>query len=441
MEFDKSLLKETNKRLIIRFPMFAEEFAKTKIEFCDETLINTAGTDGDKIFVNYEFFNSLNSEDRLFLIAHEFLHIKFEHMFRLKDSKGNLRDPKTWNIATDAIINANLKRDGFKIIEGGVDIPNAINFTAEELYKVLQKKEQEEKQKLNKNQKIEGLGESLNTKQSGEDIFGEITIKNHSLWGKAFEKSEGDDNMNEKNRNLSEKLNKNDNNSTIDERKSLNENRELRKRTAIDTISKIASKGLNKAKLESLGVLERVKPVADWRIILKREMEKDEVVWSQRKSIAENNYAYRLEDYEDEDSLSEIMIDTSGSVSGSLIRSFLRQLKPLLNTSKIKVACFDTRFHGFTEIKTEKDIEKFEIVGRGGTDFNEAVQHFSDKREINKIVFTDGEDTMSLTDKKYANIIWVVFDNKKFKPAVGRLLQVSSQDIEKKKNNENDYEF
>lgn len=53
------------------------------------------------------------------------------------------KNPKLWNIATDGVINQFLKRDGLKMAPGGVDIAEAINYDAEQLYeKLLQEKQQ-----------------------------------------------------------------------------------------------------------------------------------------------------------------------------------------------------------------------------------------------------------------------------------------------------------
>ena len=79
---------------------------------------------------------------KFFLFAHEICHVAFEHIFR---SEG--KDKRLWNIATDSVINALLKQDGLPMIEGGVDIPEAINYDAEEMYNKLleeQKKNQEQ---------------------------------------------------------------------------------------------------------------------------------------------------------------------------------------------------------------------------------------------------------------------------------------------------------
>ena len=73
----------------------------------------------------------------------------------------------------------------------------------------------------------------------------------------------------------------------------------------------------------------------------------------------------------------EILLDTSGSVSEVLLKNFLRECKNILDTSKVKVGCFNTEFHGFTELKSSEDIDNMSFQIGGGTDFNVAVGAFS----------------------------------------------------------------
>ena len=47
------------------------------------------------------------------------------------------KDPTVWMSATDAVINQMLKRDGLEIISGGIDYPEAIDYSAEEYYELL----------------------------------------------------------------------------------------------------------------------------------------------------------------------------------------------------------------------------------------------------------------------------------------------------------------
>ena len=82
----------------------------------------------------------------------------------------------------------------------------------------------------------------------------------------------------------------------------------------------------------------------------------------------------------------------------------------LLKTSKIKVGCFDTSFYGFHEIRSKKDIQKMRIEGRGGTNFDVAVNAFSPSAE-NRIVFTDG---YADTPQKRCKATWVIFQESRY---------------------------
>ena len=109
-----------------------------------------------------------------------------------------------------------------------------------------------------------------------------------------------------------------------------------------------------------LGSIGESKEAIDWKVLLRREVEKTETIWSQRRSIAENNYAYRLEENDIEDEAeTEIMIDVSGSVDLDLVKAFLRQIKPILKQSKLKVGCFNEKFWGLVDIKSVRDIDNF----------------------------------------------------------------------------------
>ena len=133
------------------------------------------------------------------------------------------------------------------------------------------------------------------------------------------------------------------------------------------------------------------------------------------------------------------MIDVSGSVDLELVKSFLRQLKPLLQQSKLRVGCFNEQFWGLVDIKNVREIDNFTIPrgARGHSawteDWDLAVRSFTKKREINKIVFTDGypcPGTMPKEDLKRENIIWLVYGNKDFKPCCGKVINITEKQLE-----------
>jgi len=136
MSASTDLIYDIKRKMLAKYPRFGSEIAVANIEYRDDLKYHTAATDGKNIYVDPNYFASLSESDRLFTIAHEIMHIKFMHMYRLKDKAGEMRDPELWNIATDAIINANLERDGFTIKEGYVNMPEALNYSAEEFYQI-----------------------------------------------------------------------------------------------------------------------------------------------------------------------------------------------------------------------------------------------------------------------------------------------------------------
>ena len=88
--------------------------------------------------------NPLTDAEQTFVFAHEVCHIAFNHIFRSEK-----KDKKIWNKATDAIINAYLKEDGMSLVKGCVDIEEAINYDAEEMYiKLLKEKNKEKDRKM-----------------------------------------------------------------------------------------------------------------------------------------------------------------------------------------------------------------------------------------------------------------------------------------------------
>lgn len=495
MEHYRKLLQDVKRLMIARYPRFGAQIAAANLEYRTDLKYHTAATDGKNIYFDPDYLASLSDDDKLFIIAHELMHVKFEHMYRIMDRNGQQRDQELWNIATDAIINANLERDGFKIKNGYVNMPEALNYSAEEFYDKLLKEKQAEQQQQSKNgqnqsqngdekqdkQKGQGNAQSNEESQAKNGQGGsdeeqdnqgqeqgadssEQFADDHSLWEKAFEESkkQGNKQMNKAEQNgQSSHITENsklDPNAQIpefdkaqfDEKTEFQENRQERRERVKRNMESLREQELKKSQSRNieLGDVGQAKPILDWKLLLRREVEKTETIWSQRRSIAENNYAYRLEENDVEDEAeTEVMIDVSGSVSLEMVKAFLRQLKPILKESKLKVGCFNEKFWGMVEIKSNRDIDNFKIPSqaRGNSawteDWDLAVRSFSKKREVNKIVFTDGEPcpgTMPKEDLKGTNVIWLVYSNRDFHPCCGKVIDVYPKDLQNMINAERD---
>ena len=474
MDAMAKLLYDTKRLMLLRYPRFGSEIASANIAYKSDLKYHTAATDGKNIYFDPEYLAKLSESDRLFLIAHELMHIKFAHAFRLEDKNGQKRDPDVWNEATDAIINANLERDGFTIKEGYVNRPEALKYSAEEFYQLLldekrakKSEQQNSNEQGNQNQKENGDSQGQSDGQNNDNensqeqsnSQGSQSSDNlnndesqhigddHSLWEEAFErrkKGNQSKDSSSPSQNEGKQLEDDSQTQNFDEREEFSSNREERITRAKENLERMKNdmlSGSNFSEKTNLGSVGESAEEFDWRLLLRREVEKTETIWSQRRSIAENNYAYRLEENDiDDEAETEVMIDVSGSVDLDLVRAFLRMLKPILKESKLKVGCFNEKYWGMTEIKSVTDIDNFEIPSgaRGHSawteDWDLAVRSFTKKREINKIVFTDGEPdpgTMPKDDLRNENVIWLVYGNKNFKPCCGTVIQITSKQLER----------
>lgn len=124
-------LSEALSRLIHAQPFFAV-ILMDLLTIEESDAVPTAATNGTKLFVNPEWYNPLDIEERVFVLAHEVSHVIFEHVPRMKlyMDRGVGPDLKEfsqnrWNQATDYIINdwlANSKVGRMPM--GGLHHPN-----------------------------------------------------------------------------------------------------------------------------------------------------------------------------------------------------------------------------------------------------------------------------------------------------------------------------
>ncbi len=180
--------------------------------------------------------------------------------------------------------------------------------------------------------------------------------------------------------------------------------------------------------------------VCNWKFLLKKALLDEETRWSYRRSNRGNDYMARAEELDEETkSETEVLLDVSGSVTEPMLRGFLHQLRPLLKHTTFKVGCFDSEFYGFREIKKNSDIDSFRIISSGGWEnFDNAVRQFSKKKEVNKIIFTDGGNPpgyMPRQDLKKMNVIWIVFYNRNFNPCCGKVIHIEFDELFKKRMN------
>lgn len=365
------------RKMLIKYPFFGSTI--TNVEYQELLDIDTAATDGNKIYYNPEFLGGLTIEEQIFILAHEVCHIAFNHISRRKDKDKNL-----WNIATDAVINQLLKKDGLKMLDGLIDIPEAIDYDAETYYEKL-----------------------LQEQKENPDFDRKAGNDSHEMWENTDIKENGKTDTLEKVDDISEK-------------DAFKKNRELKKKQLEDLKRSLIKDTVtsNEFNMSNVG---SASSLIDWRYILKETINYD-VDWSYKNATIENGViTANLEDKALP--VTEILLDTSGSINEDLLRTFLRECKNILKHSKVLVGCFDTIFYGFKELKTEQDIDNMRFVGGGGTNFDVAVGAFS-RRSENKIIFTDGEARMPITP---VNAVWIVFGNRKINPKGGKVIYINEE--------------
>ena len=101
--------------VLSKFPLLGATMSNLK--FKEEKRVPTACTDGQTVYYSPDFMKSLSYDEKTFVVAHEVMHVAFDHIKRSKN-----KDPQIWNIATDAVINQILKEQGLNGIQDMVDM-------------------------------------------------------------------------------------------------------------------------------------------------------------------------------------------------------------------------------------------------------------------------------------------------------------------------------
>ncbi len=419
--------------MLRKYPAFGSVINSIKYQIVgNDHRVTTAATDGKTIYVNADFMSKLSDKERVFVFAHEVCHIALNHILRSKD-----KDSKLWNIATDAVINQYLKKDGLPMIDGGVDIEGALKYDAEELYEELvQRKHDKQKQSQSQSQQQQTQQGEQDQSQSQQQQDNQAGHDSHSMWEDAVKEE-----MQEEQKQQNQDKQQNQNEKTkgeieqqphkTSERECFDKNDQEKTKLAEEVWKEKSdqSRGIDGQRKEiyvrKIGT--EGKPVVNWKKLLVRCSEKEDERWGHKYSDSSNGYAARIEDVEiDEMAECEIILDTSGSVSMDLLKTFLRQVKTILkNYSTIRVGTFSNKFNGWFEIKRKSDIDNIKITIGGGTNFNEASKAFTRRKDVNKICFTDGCDggNAGIEDKR-KDIVWISFENPNFKPDEGEVVFV-----------------
>lgn len=127
-------------KLGLREAFIAAVMTRVKREVSDK--VSTAGTNGTWVRYNPDFVAKCSDEELFGLVLHESCHVVLMHMWRRES-----RDPRMWNYANDAIINAYVRSRGWQLPKGGVNLSWVKEeHSSEYVYAKLKEQQQQQQQ-------------------------------------------------------------------------------------------------------------------------------------------------------------------------------------------------------------------------------------------------------------------------------------------------------
>jgi predicted metal-dependent peptidase len=378
--------------LLLRHSFFGNLATRLTLINADEWCA-TAATDGQKFYYNSRFIMMLKTKEVEFLVAHEVLHVVYDHMGRRGD-----RDPQIWNIADDYCVNADLKRH--KIGQFITTVPCLYEQkydgkSAEEVYDDLMKNVK----KISMDDLIDQL---LDDHLDSEDGDGE---------------GDGEDGTGNKKGKGRPQLS--------DEEK---ERIRQEVKQAIINASSTAEAGSLPAGVERL-IRQATDPVMPWRELIQTNLTsaiRTDYSWMRPSRRGWHMDAIMPGMTPGEEIDVVVAIDMSGSISDKQAQQFLGEIGGMMDSFdgyKVHVFCFDTEVYNPQDFNSENmdGIDTYEPTGGGGTDFDAIFEYLKKVGNVPKrlICFTDGYPCGSWGDADYCDTTWVIHGDKNPNPPFG----------------------
>lgn len=373
--------------LLLRHPFFGNMATRLKILAADEWL-PTAAVDGRNLYFNTQFFNAMDNKEVEFVVAHEILHMVFDHLGRRDD-----RDPMLYNIAADYIVNNLLVRDRIgtkpKIVDCFQDFKYE-GWTSEEVYDELHKTA-----KANGEEYLNQLGEMLDEH-----------LENEEGTGGQDGDSEGKDG--------------NGNNVSHSKPKySEEEMKQIKDEIKESMLSAAQAAGAgNVPGAVARMIKELTEPKMNWRELLRQQIQstiRDDYTFSRpsRKGQMSGVILPGM-DYAQTIDLA-VAIDMSGSIGEVQGADFLGEVQGIMDEYpdyNIKVWCFDTAVYNEQDFTADcgEELIDYELMGGGGTDFMANWTYMKETDYVPKklIMFTDGYAWDSWGDADYCETVFVI---------------------------------
>ena len=373
--------------LLLRHPFFGNMATRLRILAADDWL-PTAAVDGRNLYFNTQFFNAMSNKEIEFVVAHEILHMVFDHLGRREE-----RNPMLYNIAADYIVNNLLVRDRIgakpKIVDCFQDFKYE-GWTSEEVYEELFKEAEKNGEEFLK-QLGEMLDEHLDNEEDGDG--GDPGEEGKDGKGNAVSKKPA-------------KYSKEEMKKIKDEVKE-----------AMLNAAQAAGAGNVPAGVQRM-IKELTEPKINWRELLRQQIQstiKSDYTFSRpsRKGQMSGAILPGMNFSETIDIC--IGLDMSGSIGNAQAADFLGEVKGIMDEYKdykIKIWCFDTEVYGEDDFSADdgRDLLEYEIKGGGGTDFmaNWRYMRENDIQPKKFLMFTDGYAWDSWGEDDYCDTVFVI---------------------------------
>ena len=375
--------------LLLRHPFFGNMATRLHILAADDWL-GTAAVDGRNLYYNTQFFNAMNNKEIEFVVAHEILHMVFDHMGRRDD-----RDPMIYNISADYIVNNTLVRDRIGTIPSIVKCYQDFKYegwTSEEVYDDVYEKAKE-------------MGDEY-LKQLGEMLDEHLDSEDDGTGDGGNDDSEAEDSNGNATSSSKPKYSK-------------EEIKQIKDEIKENMISAAQSAGAGNVPAEVARMIkELTEPKMNWREILRQQIQsiiRSDYTFSRPSRKGQMSGAILpAMDFQDTIDLA-VAIDMSGSIGNKQGEDFLGEIKGIMDEYQdynIKIWCFDTQVYNEQDFSSDggEDLLDYEIIGGGGTDFMANWTYMKDQDYVPKklIMFTDGYAWDSWGDEDYCDTVFII---------------------------------
>lgn len=381
---------EAKIKVLNKNPFFGSILMHLPVIETDE--VPTLGVDGDFLYVNVKYWESLNQKQKYAALMHEAGHLFLRHLWRGKNFTDVAVDPTTgqaislFNLAGDAVINIMISEDSrFELGKDWFFDKKYVGMATEEVYHDLRKNMKQMTQKQMEDL-LKKMGASA---RSGCD---------KSKWG----------------------------NGTPKERK---QQEQKWTETMKQAAEYARQRGYEPAWLKRL--YDELNPKEDWRAVLReyiQPFQSDYAFNPADRRYMESDFV--LPDIQDGEKLDwvAIAVDTSGSIADKELNNFIGELKGIMSaydSVRVKLTFCDTEATPFVELKDfDADKNQIKVSGGGGTDFSMpfALVKKEENPPLLMIYMTDLQGSFP-KDKPEYDTIWLTIQEYKGTPVpFGKIL-------------------